>query len=85
MAGRTTSVVGQGRGHQPADDHRGQGPLTSALLLVEKAIGMNPRLATRAVIRTGRIRVRAPWSTALARVLAFLSALQNVGDQHQSA
>ena len=46
----------RGAGKQAADDYRGQRAWISALRVVAIAMGMNPKPATRAVIRIGRSR-----------------------------
>ena len=52
------------RTDQSADDHRGKRTLNFGAVDVATAMGMKPRLATSAVIRTGRKRRRAPDITA---------------------
>ncbi len=60
-----------------------KGRWTSAPAPCERAMGMKPKLATSAVIRTGRSRVIAP-ANSLFDFVCSLSKFEDVGDQHDS-
>ena len=55
-----------------------KGRWTSAPMPVPKAMGINPRLATKVVIKTGRNRIMAASSTAFSRDLPALRSCLTV-------
>ena len=75
------------RGRKQAEDHyHRQGPLHfRARPAGKQQAGSRPRMATRAVISTGRRRRSQPWRTAssMERPLSWRSWL-NLGDQHDA-
>ena len=61
-----------------------RGRCTSAPVEVAIAIGTNPRLATNAVISTGRSRRREPCHNGIADGLTFVAKLIDRIDQHHA-